>query len=38
MAKKLKFVHAFSNGAVGTIVVDPRRLRKDGAYTIAPRR
>ena len=37
MAKKLKFVHAFSNGAVGTIVVDPRRLRKDGAYAIAPR-
>jgi hypothetical protein len=35
VAKKLKFAHQFSNGAVGTIVVDPRRLRK-GAYAIIP--
>jgi hypothetical protein len=34
VAKKLKFAH--SNGAVGTISVDPRRPRKDGAYTIVP--
>lgn len=33
---KLRFAHTFSNGAVGTISVDPRQLRENGLYAIAP--